>query len=228
MVSKILFFIVTAAAFCSCSTAYKSGQTPDDVYYSPARPVYETSKSNEEWVSTEDYNQDRQIRMGILDRRWRYMDYDYGYSYYNSPYNYFYNTCTSCGYYYNPYYSSCPVYYPVPGKPRVVIINPVNTKPRMVNLNAYSGYNSNTYKNQNNINWRTRSGQYNNSNQNRGVGNRIRRVISPSSSNDNSSRNANDSRSYSPSSGDNGSSNRSSGNSSSSGSGSVTRPGRGN
>jgi hypothetical protein len=27
--------------FISCTTAYKSGQTPDDVYFSPERPVDE-------------------------------------------------------------------------------------------------------------------------------------------------------------------------------------------
>ena len=47
MKSKSTFSILSLAlVFASCTTAYKSGQTPDDVYYSPARP-------QEEYVRTE-------------------------------------------------------------------------------------------------------------------------------------------------------------------------------
>jgi hypothetical protein len=35
--TKFLFLALAVAAFSSCSTAYKMGQTPDDVYFSPAR-----------------------------------------------------------------------------------------------------------------------------------------------------------------------------------------------
>ena len=38
MNSKILLLALFVAALSSCTTAYKTGQTPDDVYYSPARP----------------------------------------------------------------------------------------------------------------------------------------------------------------------------------------------
>ena len=38
MKSQILLLALTVAALSSCTTAYKTGQTPDDVYFSPARP----------------------------------------------------------------------------------------------------------------------------------------------------------------------------------------------
>ena len=34
---KILLYGLIAATITSCSSAYKASQTPDDVYYSPAR-----------------------------------------------------------------------------------------------------------------------------------------------------------------------------------------------
>jgi len=40
--------------FASCTTAYKSGQTPDDVYFSPERP-------QAEYVSVKDEEEDRYI-----------------------------------------------------------------------------------------------------------------------------------------------------------------------
>ena len=33
MQPKTLLVVLSVAAFSSCSTAYKAGQTPDDVYY---------------------------------------------------------------------------------------------------------------------------------------------------------------------------------------------------
>ena len=37
MNTRILLLAISAAALSSCSTMYKSGQTPDDVYYSPGQ-----------------------------------------------------------------------------------------------------------------------------------------------------------------------------------------------
>jgi hypothetical protein len=34
---KILLFGIMAAVLTGCASTYKAGQTPDDVYYSPAR-----------------------------------------------------------------------------------------------------------------------------------------------------------------------------------------------
>jgi hypothetical protein len=38
---KVLLLALAAGSIASCSTAYKSGQTPDDLYYSPVRVVEE-------------------------------------------------------------------------------------------------------------------------------------------------------------------------------------------
>jgi hypothetical protein len=78
---KILLLAFSAALITSCST-YKAGQTPDDVYFSPAKEYVakeekETRRDKyEEYVSAED---DRYLRMKIRNReRWSTID-DYTY-----------------------------------------------------------------------------------------------------------------------------------------------------
>src|SRR6266498_2160104 len=102
MKSKSTFSIVSLVIlFASCTTAYKSGQTPDDVYYSPARPqaeyVYQEKKDDRMYRYDEEaYRDDRYLRMKIQDRRYStlYDDYysynPYYYHYYNG--NLIYNT----------------------------------------------------------------------------------------------------------------------------------------
>jgi hypothetical protein len=206
MQTKILLLALSAAAFSSCSTAYKSGQTPDDVYYSPARNTEEKQEKERDEVRDRPAANDYTISMGIRDYRWR--DFRDDYSYDNSPYNY---TCNkyNYGYYYNPYYYPWAIYTGKPGYSK-----PVNTTPRMVNLNAYKGYNTNVAvgKTTGSANWSNPSYRYNNNNNS---GTRERKTLIPSSS-------SNDTRTYTPSSsGNSGSS--SSGNSSGS---SVSRPTR--
>jgi hypothetical protein len=207
---KILLLALSAAAISSCSTAYKSGQTPDDVYYSPARVVEEDNHTNREEVKKDNF-EDREIRMAVYDRRWRDFNDDYNCRY--DPYTYGYNY----GYYYNPFYCFYPVYLT-----NVVISNPKNTVPRMTNLGSY---NNTTYAITN-----TKYGNgvriitnrpYNNSNNNNTF---IRRILTTPSNNSNSTEsNNNNTRSYTPSS-SNSSSGSSSGNS---GGTPVTRPARG-
>lgn len=159
MKTKLLLLAVSAAAFSSCSTMYKTGQTPDDVYYSPARVISEGQQDNRDEVRQEpekNYStDDRTIRMGINDYRYRSLNNDYSYSpysfynqhsyygsnyyngnYYNGNLNHFYYN----DYYYNPYYNAYPVY-----------VTPAthikNSTPRMTNLN---GYTHNNYNNTNN------------------------------------------------------------------------------
>src|SRR5436190_21477494 len=95
MQRQILLLAITAAALSSCTTAYKTGQTPDDVYYSPARPQDEyvrvEKKEQQQYRSNDDYYDDRYLRMKVQNRnRWSDLDdwYYYGnrytYSYYNS------------------------------------------------------------------------------------------------------------------------------------------------
>ncbi len=211
MQTKILLFLLSTAVFSSCSTAYKSGQTPDDVYYSPARAVEEDQDNDREEVKSEPAK-DYSITMAARDYRWREFRDDYSYD--NSPYNY---TCKNYnyGYYYNPYYYPWVIY---TGKS----YKPVNTTPRMVNLNSYKGYNSNIATGKYISPGSSRpASQYNNSNSR--VGNLMREILSPSSS---SSGSSNNTRTYSPPASN--SSSGSSGSSRSSNSGSsVSRPGRG-
>ncbi len=218
MKTNFLLLALSVAVFSSCSTIYKSGQTPDDVYYSPVKIVEEQPdnyRDQERYEPPADYG----IRMGVRDRRWR--NYSEDFDFRNSPYNYATCNTYNYGYYYNPYYYPWAIY---TGK--VIYAQPNNTAVRMVNLNAYKGYNSNiasvkTAGTNNSIN---PSSRYNNNNRST-FGNAIRQVIAPgnnSSSNNNNNSNNNNTRSYTPSS----SSSSPSSGSRSSGT-SVSRPGRG-
>ncbi len=223
MNNKLLLLALAVVSFSSCSTVYKSGQTPDDVYYSPVRLSNETSNSyrqNDErnYSQERNYSEDRLIRFGIYDSRWRNFDNDISYN----PYRYGYNH----GYYYNPYY------YPFPVYNNIIVVaapNPKNSTPRMTNLAAYNSSYSNY-----NSNFNTKTGtpykapvrSYNNNNGSK-LGNALRNVFSsdtPSGYNSNNSSNSSQSnRSYTPSS----SGTRSSGSSGSSSSGgSTSRPTR--
>src|SRR5688572_16770470 len=114
--------LASVLILASCSTAYKSGQTPDDVYYSPERPkgYVKTDKKEDRRVDEGEYRDDRYIRMKIRDRRYDglYDDYysynPYYYHYYNSSlyYNSPWNNHTYWNYYYNPcgFCSSCGTY----------------------------------------------------------------------------------------------------------------------
>ena len=127
MKRQIILYLFLAAAISSCSTAYKSGQTPDDLYYAKGKTVAE---KHTEYVHNDYFNiDDHRIRMAAYDPRWRTLDdyYDYNCSY--SPYSYGYNY----GYYYNPFYYPYPVY-----SPGIKYINPKSTVIRTTNLNTYS------------------------------------------------------------------------------------------
>ncbi len=216
MQSKILLFVLSVAAFSSCSTAYKTGQTPDDVYYSPVKIVAERKETKREEQRYEKTNTDYEITMGIRDRRWR--DFRNDYEYDNSPYNYCYCNCKNTGYYYNPYYYPWAIYTINP-----TYKVPANSTPRMVNLNAYNGYNTRvaTGKTNGTLNMSNSTSQYNNSNRSGSrVGNLLRQTLEPTSGTPSS----NNTRTYSPSSS---SSSPSSGSSSSGSSSSSSRPARG-
>ena len=224
MQSKTLLLALSVAAISSCSTAYKSGQTPDDVYYSPARVIERDTRNEERSQVRYEPANDYEITMGIRDRRWRDFRDDYDYN--NSPYNYATCKTYNYGYYYNPFYYPWAIY---TGR-QIYYAPAVNTSPRMVNLNAYNGYNSRiaTGKTTGTVTWSNPSTQYNNSNRSstRQAG---REIILPRNNNSSSSSN-NNTRTYSPSS-NNSSSGSSSGSGSSSSGGSsgssVSRPGRG-
>ena len=239
MNTKLLLAIISVAVCSSCTTLYKSGQTPDDVYFSPARSYGEgdNRENREEQAERQDQYayEDRAIRMGINDARWRYLDNDYGYNQFYSPYNQYYSSYNygfNHGYYYNPYFWPYPVYSPIFVSPS----NPKITTPRTNNLAAYgsiNGYNNAPLNSKPQRTTRVRS--YNNSNET-GVGRTIRRVLNSTNSSNannnnnrtytpanNNNNNNNNNRTYTPSS-----SNSSSSGSSSSGSssGAVSRPPR--
>lgn len=149
MKSTILLLALSAIVISSCTTAYKSGQTPDDVYYSPVR-------TQDEYVQTEnrrdrdnrysdDYYEDRYLRMKVQNRyRWSDLDDWYnaerryrnnmyiGYNNFNNPWN----PQTYWNSYYNPYYTHCPS--------TVNVKTVAYTKPRTFNLNSYTPNNNKT------------------------------------------------------------------------------------
>ena len=223
MQSKTLLLALSVAAISSCSTAYKTGQTPDDVYYSPVRVVEVKEKQNDDRnkVRYQKREDDYEIAMGIRDYRWRDFRDDYSYSY--SPYNYATCNTYNYGYYYNPYYYPWAIY-----TSKLTYQAPVNTTPRMVNLNAYNGYNRRVAsgKTTGTVTWANPSTQYNNSNRSSNRS-EAREYIVPR--NNNSASPTNDTRTYTPSSNNSSNNNNGSSGSSSSGSssGSVSRPGRG-
>lgn len=139
----ILLLAFSVAVFSSCTTAYKTGQTPDDVYYSPTRPVQENEDEyaqvdkydDRQYRNDDDYYDDRFLRLKIHNRYrwnemndWYYNDYRFS-KYYGYNHNYwgYYNYWNN---YYNPYY------------PHYVVVNPKNVftynKPRTFNLNTYT------------------------------------------------------------------------------------------
>lgn len=110
MKSSILLLAISVAALSSCTSAYKSGQTPDDVYYSPGRPQaeYVSSNNNDDRYYDENYYSDRYLRMKVQNHRmWSSLD-DWYFDGYNSGYPYGYGGY-GLGYSYNPYFYN---YYP--------------------------------------------------------------------------------------------------------------------
>ncbi|MFL5742066.1 MAG: hypothetical protein ACJ75B_17720 [Flavisolibacter sp.] len=203
-------FLSAALIFASCTTAYKSGQTPDDVYYSPARPLVEKNnytssekKHDQEYRYDEEaYRDDRYLRMKIRDRRYDdlYDDYysynPYYYHYYNGilSYNSPWTSYSYWNYYYNPYCHQQIIVAPgtkdysrsVFNKPRTFDLSVYNPQQNSSNSKTSKGYGGmSTYS----------PGTYNNNNNNyRGsgsnAGNFLRNAFGGSSSNSSSSSNA--------------------------------------
>jgi hypothetical protein len=114
MKNTLVFALIGISLFSvGCSTAYKSTQTVDDVYYSPGRPSEERVDVKKEEEKKQQYDQyissadDRYLRMKVSNySRWYSLD-DYNYwndsrydfNAYNSYYNY--HTGWNSYYYYN-------------------------------------------------------------------------------------------------------------------------------
>lgn len=231
MKRQILLLAITAAALSSCTTAYKTGQTPDDVYFSPVRPQDEyvrVEDKRDEYRYDDTYYDDRYLRMKVQNRsQWSYLDDWYSYDRYGYRYNYYYGTYynpyTSWNYYYNPYCSHNVIVYN-PKQPTVAYNVP---KPRNFSLNSYT---NNNYNNANNsvrmVNIKSGARPvYNNTNSNNGFSNTIKQIFSGGNNNSNNSYSS-PSRSYTPSSSSSSGSSGSSSSGSSSGGG-ASRPSRG-
>ena len=134
MKRRILSILAIAIGLASCSTAYRQGQTPDDVYYSPAKEKTEAYASANDNRRTENYtrqynnsnnydgytssSEDDYLRMKIQNRyRWGALDdYDYWYSpsyafnnYYGyNSFNPFLANSWGLSYYYSPFASIQP------------------------------------------------------------------------------------------------------------------------
>ena len=233
MKTTILLLAVFSAVLSSCSTAYKTGQTPDDVYYSSARPQTENDKvkneDKKEYTYTDDYYEDRYLRMKVRNRnRWNDLDdwynydrFSYGYNYYYGSYN---NPYYSWNYYYNPY--CCCHTNNIYSNTKVASIKPI-IKPHNFSL---AGYTNNNYNNTNsNTSSKRVYNNTNNSNNNsNGFGKTIRTIFDRNNNNNNSSSSSSSSsssRTYTPSSSSS-SSGSSSGSSGGSSGGSVKRPTR--
>src|SRR3954462_5270134 len=153
--------LTIALFFGSCTTAYKSGQTPDDVYFSPERPVkdsYVRQEKKEEKMDRYDeeaYRDDRYLRMKIRDHRYTglYEDYysynPYYYHYYNGSltYNSPWNSYSYWNFYYNPYCSRTVMFTPKtpvyrPNRPRTFDLNVYNPPTNNTNSKNVKGYSS--------------------------------------------------------------------------------------
>lgn len=222
---SVLPVLLATLLFASCTTAYRSGQTPDDVYYSPARERAEYVNTEERTASQKYRNnerfdeyadEDRYLRMKVYNRsRWSALDNDWcTYNSYRGRYgnNYYYNNSWNSyaywNYFYNPYYSN------------VIVVNPkapVYSSPRRYNLHVFDDPQTNPKTGQRTYGNTTNSSRNNDNYRGSGsnAGRYLRDVFSnsnnSSSSNSGSSGNNSTKSSSSSSSGSNSSSSGSSG-----------------
>ena len=109
MKDKFLPILLAGFLLASCSSVYKSGQTPDDVYYSPTREVVKVEEKEEERIEEKTASaEDQYLKMKVRNRyRWTGID---DYEYWNDVrYNHCNCHCNTnsygYGYNYNPYYN---------------------------------------------------------------------------------------------------------------------------
>ncbi|HEV8285734.1 MAG TPA: hypothetical protein VGQ09_15580 [Chitinophagaceae bacterium] len=221
---SILLLALSAAILGGCTSAYKTGQTPDDVYFSPERQHDEyvnVKERNDDrrYQGDDDYYDDRYLRMKVSNRvmwsdldDWYFYNRRYSYSYYNN-WNNPWTPYTYWNYYYNPYCSHNVVY----GTQTKVTYN----HPRVFNLNTYNStqLTNNNYTNPK-ANIFNNNSNYNNNRSPRIIGSYTPSNTNTSSNAGNFLRNVFNSGSNSSSGSSNNSSSKSSSNSSSSSSGS--------
>jgi hypothetical protein len=218
MNSRLLLAISSVVVLSSCSTSYKA-QTPDDVYFSPAKPQAEyvktetqenrdayRSEQNEYYSSEDSY-----LRWKVRNpQRWSTFDEynDYQWYAYNNPYSYnTYNSFNTYSYYrpwstyWNSYISWNSRYNPYCHN--VIVVNPKTNATVFNKIRTYTPgtYNNNTYNNRNSRPFKVAerayapNNGYNNGNSNSSsgssLGNSLKKIFSNSNSyNNNNSSNS--------------------------------------
>ncbi len=142
---SFLPIIVVCILFAGCTSVYKSGQTPDDVYFSPA-------PARSDYVQTESRNSRDYSSYEVAPispRRYRGLHdnyYSYNPNYYESygPYLLYTNPYYNNNNWGNFSYWNSNAYNPYNGN--VVLVQPqtkTSNKPRMFNMNVYDPPNPN-------------------------------------------------------------------------------------
>jgi hypothetical protein len=204
---KVLFVsLIAASLLTGCSAVYQSGQTPDDLYYSPGREISnaEVRKQNndeeryQQQVSTID---DRYLRMKVSNRnQWSSLD-DYSYwndMRFNFRPSYSYNGFNN--YYGHPYlnnpwngwgyggWGGSQIGWNNPLYTVLIYTNPKVVAPTYTSGANLAGYRNKTYNNYNSGNKFSEYASPGNSNGSKSFGSLVRSVISsPSNGNGSSS-----------------------------------------
>ena len=205
MKQALLLSAIGLTLLSSCSTAFKSGQTPDDVYYSPGREIAaakeeESDKRDQaayqEYISSQD---DRYLRMKVANRnRWTSLDdysywndsrYDFcterNYSVYNNPWNA--GIGITVGYGSRPYYSSYGYGWSSPLYTVVAYGSPKLGTPAHTSGANISAYRNKEYNNANLGYKDPKTGAFVPSGSNNSFGNLLKRVFSNAPAGNNSS-----------------------------------------
>lgn len=207
MKQTLLLAVLSMGLLSACSTAFKTGQTPDDVYYSPGREMeYVVREERQQQQQQQEYREyltsldDRYLRMKIANRyRWGAIDdfnywydsrYDFSsFNYYSgiNPYYGYYNPGWNLGYGYSKY--------GIPGTGNYGWSSPYYTIVKYSTpkySGSTSGSNITAYRNKsyNNSNYGYRdpkTGNFIPSGNNNSFGNLLKRVFTGSSENNTSS-----------------------------------------
>ena len=205
MKQALLLSVLSIALFTSCSTAFKAGQTPDDVYYSPGREVPSAKEEEVQKKQVDEYQSyvsnldDRYLRMKVANRyRWGSLDnfdywYDSRYDFSNS--HYYYNE-------FNPYTNWNPVWGGRYGRLNpwtgndLLWGNPIYTlvlyahpsySPGSTSASNITAYRNKTYSNNNYGYKDPKTGVFVPNNNNNSFGNLLKKVFSPATSTSNAS-----------------------------------------
>ena len=135
MKNFLLYGVTAAVVVLSSCSAYKASRTPDDVYYSPAKPA--VAREEEDRYESYSGNDDNYLRMKVRNRyQWNGID---DYSYWNdSRYDFGYSCFPSRSVMLNPYYG-VGMWNPYYSRPWGYWYNPVYTVVYYKTPKAYFG-----------------------------------------------------------------------------------------